>query len=161
VLVEKAMGSFESELAAFIIVFIHEFLRDHNLGVVLGEAGQLRIAPQQIRVPDVAFIAWDTFPDRRRPRDAVYSVAPDLAVEVLSEGNTKAEMDRKLHDYFNAGTRLVWYLDPTARQMRVYNSPEDVTIVDQSGTVTGGGVLPGFAMSLTELFERAERGAPE
>ncbi len=161
VLVEKTMGSFESELAAFIIFFLHDFLRDHNLGIVLGEAGQLRIFPDQIRVPDVAFIAWDSFPDRRRPSGAVYGVSPDLAVEVLSQGNTKAEMDRKLREYFDAGTKLVWYLDPQARHMRVYTSPNDVTVIDESGTVDGGVVLPGFSMSLRELFERAERGAPE
>ncbi|TWU14300.1 hypothetical protein CA54_31440 [Symmachiella macrocystis] len=161
VLVEKPMGSFESELAALIIFYLHDYLRNSNLGIVLGEAGQLRILPDQIRVPDVAFIAWDSFPDRRRPTGAVYGIPPDLAVEVLSPGNTKAEMDRKLRDYFKAGTQLVWYLDPKARHMRVYTSVDDVETIDESGTVGGGEVLPGFSMSLKELFERAERDAPE
>lgn len=159
VLVEKSMGSFESQLAALIIFYLHDFLQRHNLGIVLGEAGMLRIRPDQIRVPDVAFIAWDKFPDQKRPRETVYSGCPDLAVEVLSQGNTKAEMDRKLQDYFDAGTQLVWYLDPEARLMRVYTSPDEVTAVDESGTVDGGDVLPGLSLSLRELFERAERGA--
>lgn len=160
VLVEKPMGTFESELASFIIFFFHDFLRDKDLGIVLGEAGELQILPDQVRVPDVAFIAWDRFPNGKRPSKAVYDVAPDIAVEVLSKSNTKAEMDRKLRDYFEAGVRLVWYLDPQARSMRVYTSIEQCETIDESGTVTGGDVLPGFEMSLRELFQRAERNAP-
>ena len=112
-------------------------------------------------MPDVAFISWDRFPDQKRPREAILPVPPDLAVEVLSPSNTKAELSRKLRDYFDAGTRLVWYLDPPTRQMRVYTSPEECVIVDENGTVDGGDVLPGFSLSLGELFARAERGAPE
>jgi Uma2 family endonuclease len=44
---------------------------------------------------------------------------PDLAVEVLSAGNTETEMTRKLYEYFNAGVRLVWYIEPKARAIRV------------------------------------------
>ena len=70
-------------------------------------------------------------------------------------------MNRKLREYFEAGTRLVWYLDPQKRHMRVHTSLDDCEIIKESGTVNGGEVLPGFEMSLSELFERAERGAPE
>lgn len=161
VLVEKTMGYFESQLAFLIGHFIHSFLFDHNLGIVFGEAGPLRVRADQVRMPDVSFVAWQSFPDGKPPREAVFPVPPDLAVEVLSQGNTKAEMERKLREYFDAGTKLVWYLDPQARHMRVYTSPDEVTVVDEAGHVDGGDVLPGFSMSLGELFQRAERGAPE
>jgi Uma2 family endonuclease len=160
VLVEKTMGYFESQLAFLIGFYIHSFLSDHNLGIVFGEAGPLRVRDDQIRMPDVSFVAWQRLPDRKLPRGAILPVPPDLAVEVLSQGNTKAEMDRKLRDYFEAGTKLVWYLDPQARHMRVYSSPDDVTVVDESGIVVGGEVLPGFQMPLAELFARAEQGPP-
>ncbi|WP_339912135.1 Uma2 family endonuclease [Symmachiella dynata] len=161
VLVEKPMGYFESQLAFLIGFFLHSYLTENNLGIVLGEAGPVLVRDDQVRIPDVSFIAWDRLPDRKLPQQAILPVAPDLAIEVLSPGNTKAEMDRKLRDYFNAGTQLVWYLDPKARQMRVYTSVDDVETIDESGTVSGGDVLPGFSMSLQELFERADREAPE
>ncbi len=53
-------------------------------------------------------------PGGRLPAEAIPSLVPDLAVEVLSPSNTAAEMDQKLRDYFAAGVRLVWYLDPRA-----------------------------------------------
>ena len=161
VLVEKVMGYLESRLAVVIIVLIERYLETNNLGIVVGSDGPLRILPEQVRIPDVTFVSWDQFPERKLPREAILARAPDLAIEVLSKGNTKAEMDRKLREYFEAGTKLVWCLDPKLRQMRVFNSADAVEVIEESGTVGGGEVLPGFEMSLSELFARAEQGAPE
>ena len=52
---------------------------------------------------------------RRLPDDPIFDFAPDLAVEVLSESNTPEEMERKLGEYFLAGVRLVWMIDPAKR----------------------------------------------
>jgi Uma2 family endonuclease len=82
-------------------------------------------------------------------------VAPDLAVEVLSEGNTPQEMNRKLHEYFQAGTRLVWYVDPAARTVTVYESIDRATPLGEHDVLDGGDVLPGFKLSIGELFRRA------
>ena len=84
ILVEKDMASFESLLAGLLIQWLNNFLDEHPLGVVLGEAGALRILPRRMRIPDVSFISWDRFPDRRLPADLVYRGAPDLAVEILA-----------------------------------------------------------------------------
>jgi Uma2 family endonuclease len=83
-------------------------------------------------------------------------VAPDLAVEVLSEGNTPGEMQRKLRDYFQAGVRLVWYLDPQARAVTAYTAPDRCEVVREDQILDGAGVLPGFRLSLAEFFARAE-----
>ena len=152
VLVEKVIGAYESLVAANLIRLIGCFVASHKLGSVLGEAGMLRLAPGLIRIPDVAFLSKDKFPGGRFPRDAAWSLAPDLAVEVLSSGNTDKEMTEKLHDYFTAGTRLVWYVDPRKRQVQVFTSPETSRIVTQDQMLDGGDVLPGFELSLKELF---------
>jgi Uma2 family endonuclease len=80
------------------------------------------------------------------------AVAPDLAVEVLSAGNTKGEMDRKLRDYFAAGAGLVWYVDPRTRTARSFTSPEQCAVLNEAGWLSGGDVLPGYQLSLRELF---------
>jgi Uma2 family endonuclease len=85
---------------------------------------------------------------------------PDLVVEVLSETNTQAEMDRKLKQYFEASVTPVWYVDPETRSARGYAGLTDVTVVDQDGVLDGGPVLPGFQLSLRELFARADRQSP-
>ncbi len=156
VLVEKTMGYYESLLAAILIRLLGDFVEKHNLGIVLGEAGTLKILPKQVRIPDVSFIGWERFPGHRLPPEPIPAVAPDLAVEVLSEGNTPGEMQRKLRDYFQAGVRMVWYLDPKTRSVEVYTAPDRRVVVDERGTLDGGDVLPGFQLPLAELFARAE-----
>ena len=124
ILVEKVMGAFESLLAVELAALLRNFAKPRKLGVVLGEAGMLRLAPGLIRIPDIAFLSKSRFPGGKYPRESAWPLAPDLAVEIISEGNTKKEMDEKLRDYFSAGARLVWYVYPKLRQVEVFTSPE-------------------------------------
>jgi Uma2 family endonuclease len=155
-LVEKTMGVYESAVAGALIYFLKHYLRSHRLGVVLAPDGLLRILPRQVRIPDVAFLGWRRLGGRRIPRDPILSAAPDLAVEVLSRGNTKGEMTRKLRDYFAAGVGLVWYIDPRTRTAKSYSSPQQCQSIDEDGVLVGGNVLPGFELSLCDLFAEAE-----
>ncbi len=91
VLVEKAVGFQESQLAILLAYFLVGFVRQHDLGIVAGADGPLRLRPGQVRIPDLCFIAWDRLPGRQLPRDPIPNLVPDLAVEV-SAGNTPAEM---------------------------------------------------------------------
>jgi len=159
-LVEKTMGYYGSLVAGLLIRLLGDFVESRGLGIVLGEAGTLRILPGQVRIPDVCFIAWDRFPDRRLPREPIPAVAPDLAIEILSEGNTVGEMRRKLRDYFEAGVRLVWYIDPATRTAEAYSAPDQCLALAEQDVLDGGDVLPGFCVSLQELFLRAEGQPP-
>jgi Uma2 family endonuclease len=156
-LVEKAMATYESILAAVLIGVFQRYLDENNLGVVAGGDGMLKILPGQIRTPDVSFISWERLPSSQLPRPRVYALAPDLAVEILSEGNTATEMDRKLHDYFQSGVRLVWYIDPASRTAKTYTGEHDRTEIGADGLLSGGEVLPGFKLPLAQLFARVER----
>jgi Uma2 family endonuclease len=157
ILVEKVMSSYESVLALLIAQWLNAYLEKHPLGVALGADGMLRILPKRTRVPDISFIRWERFPKRKLPRDRVFNVAPDLAIEILSPGNTPAEMDLKLKDYFRAGTHLVWVIDPDGRTAKVSTSPKDFTAIKESGVLDGGEVLPGFRFKLKDLFTRVPR----
>jgi Uma2 family endonuclease len=160
VLVEKTMGAYESAVAAAIIFFLKTYLQRRRLGVVLGADGLLRILPRQVRIPDVAFLSWRRLGGRRLPREPILDAAPDLAVEVLSKGNTKAEMARKLRDYFAAGVRLVWFIDPRTRTARSYTAPDQCQSIGEDGALGGGDVLPGFELALSDLFAEAEGTGP-
>lgn len=157
VLVEKTMGLEESSLAVYISAILHGFVHDRNMGIVLGADGMMRILPHMVRIPDIAFIAWDKFPDRKRPRMAVPSVAPNLAIEVLSKGNTRKEMAIKRLNYFEAGVELVWEVDPKKRTVAVYTSVKDMTLLTIDDTLDGGAVLPGFELPVKDLFAELDR----
>jgi Uma2 family endonuclease len=152
VLVEKVMGAQEAYLTCLLIELLGAFVRQRKLGFVFGPDGAARLAPGLVRIPDVSFFAWEQFPDRKVPRVPMVQVAPLLAVEVLSPSNTPKEMERKLHDYFEAGVKLVWYMDPVPRTVRVFTAPEESQLLREDETLQGGTVLPGFILPLKELF---------
>jgi Uma2 family endonuclease len=158
VLVEKMMGLKEAALALRLGSRMEIFVEEQDLGVVAGADGTLRLLPKLVRIPDVSFISWTQLPRREYPSRPIPDLYPDLAVEVLSPGNTVEEMERKLKEYFLAGTRLVWMIHPDTRTVRVYTSPDEWTVLEESDTLTGGDVLPGFALPLKQLFARLPRG---
>jgi len=159
VLVEKAMATYEGFLAGILVYLLNAYLEKDRHGIVIGANGPLRILPTKMRVPDVSFISWQRFPTGKLPMDRVYRVAPDLAVEVLSKGNTKGEMALKLREYFEAGVRLVWYIDPRSRTAQIFTAVDQSATIDENGLLEGRDVLPGFQLRLGELFERANRAA--
>ncbi len=158
VLVEKPMGLVESMLTMELAMYLVAFVKRHHLGVVTGPDGTIRLMPGLVRIPDIAFISWERLPGRRAPTTTFLDLGPDLAIEVLSKGNTRREMERKLREYFAAGTRLAWLIDPRTRSAWVHTSPEAVTKLGADGTLDGGDILPGFALRLVELFECLDRG---
>jgi Uma2 family endonuclease len=151
-LVEKPMGYEESEIAIQLSTFLNIHVRRLKLGIVTGEAGTIRLFPGLVRIPDVAFASWDRFPDRKRPKEPIPLLAPDLAVEVLSKSNPKPEMNRKLREYFAAGVRMVWIVDPRKRTARIYTAVDQSVLITEDQALDGGAVLPGFRLPLKELF---------
>ncbi len=151
VLLEKAMGHTEAWLATWIATLLNQFVVPRKLGRVIGADGPYRLIPGQIRLPDVGFVsnvrlcACDL-------TSRILPVAPNLAIEVLSPSNTRREMERKVADYFGAGVELVWLVDPRSRHVQVFSSPTAVTDLDSDGVLSGEFVLPGFELSVAELF---------
>ena len=150
-LVEKTMGYEEGLVEVQIIMIVGSFVRSRKLGVVGGPSTTMRLLPNAIRLPDVAFISAERHGSRDRGA-AVPRIAPDLAIEVLSKGNSRREMALKLAEYFEAGTRLVWYVEPRTKTVDAYTSPTNVTRLAESDTLDGGDVLPGFEVRVAEFF---------
>jgi Uma2 family endonuclease len=152
VLVEKFTGYWESVLAIELAGLLRDFINRRKLGTLAGEAGMLRLSPGLVRIPDLSFISRARLADHRRARAPILPLAPDLAIEVLSEGNTPREMARKVSEYFASGCRLVWLVDPRTRTVDVYTSVAKPIVLTEKQTLTGGDVLPGFRLPLRKLF---------
>jgi Uma2 family endonuclease len=156
ILLEKTMGFEESNLALVLARKLGNYVEKHNLGTMAGEAGMMEILPNQVRIPDISFICWERYRNRKNPKSGAPFMAPDLAIEIISPSNSKGEMERKLHDYFTAGVRLVWYIDPATRSAKAYTAPEQCLEIAENGSLSGGDVLPGFELPLKELFKQIE-----
>lgn len=153
-LVEKAMGMKESRIAVVLAGLMDSHAYTQDLGIVLGADGTMRIMPGLVRIPDVSFVSWKSLPERKIPEDPIPDLVPDLAVEVLSKGNTPKEMERKVAEYFAAGVRQVWLVDDRKHTFEVFTSPTKSRIYKGEQTIKGGKLLPGFALSVDSFFKR-------
>ena len=159
ILVEKAVGLRESIMAMVIGQHLLNFVQPRRLGFVAGEGGLMRLIPGLMRAPDVSFAFWSSLPTPGAANVAVGDFAPDLAIEVISRSNTKKEIARKRREYLAHGCKLVWIIDPKKATAEVYDDParpNRKTPVPKDGVLDGGAVLPGFSLSLAELFDSAE-----
>lgn len=157
VLVEKAMGTSEAMLGAYILRLIANFEEAHDLGIVLGGDGSIRIKKGLVRVPDVTFIPWSSLPEEELPREAFWQVTPGLIVEVLSPTNRKKEIERKLREFFNMGCSLAWVIDPRAKTARVHSAHDPFEEFTARGVLDASPVLPGFKLSLADVFGKLNR----
>lgn len=152
-LVSKAVGFKESQIGGNLFAAMHAFVRRLRLGLITPADGMMRLLRRQVRIPDISFISYDSLPDGKLPPGAAPPIRPDLAVEVISESNSEMEMHNKLGEYFEAGTKLVWYIYPLTRTIDVYTAIDQKTTLDEGDTLTGGDVLPGFEIKVAEVFD--------
>jgi Uma2 family endonuclease len=129
----------------------------HDLGVVLAPDGTLRILRGLVRMPDVAFVPWERIPNGVWPDEPIPGLVPTLAVEVISKGNTPAEMARKIKEYFASGVLAVWLIYPKTQTAEVYSSPTHCEQVAKNEALDGGTLLPGFRLPLKTIFARARK----
>jgi Uma2 family endonuclease len=151
-LVEKAVGNRESGLAAKIIIHLGAFLGLESEDVILGADGGIRVLKGNVRFPDVSYFPIQSLPNGEEETGKIWSTFPALAVEVLSDSNTSWEIDRKIHEYFKGGTKLVWIVEPELKAIDVYMSPSKYKHLTIRDTLKGGTVLPGFSLPLSKLF---------
>jgi Uma2 family endonuclease len=156
-LVEKAAWWQESQLTAIIACRLTNFVHANHLGKVFGSDGMFRLEPEQIRIPDVAFISKQRFAGRTLTPGAFWELGCDLAVEVISPSNTRREMERKLSDYFAAGVGAVWLVYLTTREVVVYSSPNNSATLRGDDVLDGGNLLPGFSVPIAQLFAELDQ----
>lgn len=133
---------------------LFRFLQQNPLGVLIDAATGFQIGhnPDTVRAPDVAFVLRDRVPPPSFR--GFFQGAPDLAIEVLSPDDRAGEVLAKVWDWLGAGCRAVWILDPRTRTVSVYQSRTQITVLSDEETLTGGEILPGFSMPVSEIFAR-------
>lgn len=132
-------------------------VRERALGRVFGDGVGYELASfaNTVRVPDASFVAAGKLPaDGVRP--GLLTVAPDLAIEVLSPSETASEVEEKLSDYLTSGA-AVWVVDPVRRTVMVVLPDQPVRWLGESDQLDGGLVVPGFRCAVSAIFEGIAR----
>lgn len=149
------MSSRESHLASILGGFLTHHVWTHQLGRVEVEMLFKLVADRnQKRRPDVSFVSFDRWPKHRRvPAVNGWVVVPDLAIEVVSPTDGAVDLIEKVEEYLDAGVRRVWAVYPAMRCVYDYASAKAITILRVGDKLDGADVLPGFVLSLADLFE--------
>jgi len=149
----KYMGGVQGSVAANLLGDIGVFVRDREFGTMFaaGTGFYLERNPDTVLAPDVMFVAKRRTPEHGWPDDFL-SVAPDLTVEVLSPSDSYQSIYEKVELYLKAGVCLVWVVDPETRSARVYRLGCAIQKINESQSLSGGDVLPGFELKLSDIF---------
>lgn len=147
-IIEVPSNPFSSEIAILIAAALLAFVRPRNLGRVTGEGAGYMVAGHKLS-PDVAFVSAAR--QEQLAREGYNPIAPDLAVEVLSPTDKQPAIRRKLAIYAEGGV-LVWLVYPEQRRIEVYAPDQPVEVLFDGDTLSGGTVLPGFTLLVSDSF---------
>jgi Uma2 family endonuclease len=146
-------GSEHGALVINITLLLGQYVKANKLGICFGAETGFKIGsdPDTVRAPDLAFVRRERIPEAGIPKK-FWQGAPDLAVEVLSPGDTYSEVVEKVGAWLDAGAWAVWVIDPKGRNVSVFRPMTDVTKLYDGDHLGGGEVVPGFRCKVSEIF---------
>jgi Uma2 family endonuclease len=153
-LVERKGGNKANWVATEFAIALTDHVARWHLGWVFGPGAGFRLDNARsftVRKPDVSFVRFGRLPNEQ-PADAYDSLAPDLAVEVVSPNDTVYELDEKIDDYLRAGVRLVWVINPELQTVTIYRPGQSQQTIRGGDELDGLDVVPGFRCPVSALF---------
>lgn len=146
-------GHSHGRIAMRLSVPLGHYVQEKELGeIYAAETGfKLKSNPDTVRAPDLSFITQKRVNEVGETK-GYWPGAPDLAVEVLSPSDIVSEVEQKVGEWLDAGSRLVWVVSPKMRTVTVYRSRTDIQVLTEKDSLDGGVVVPGFSYPITKLF---------
>jgi len=124
--------------APYVLVYTSDWVTGARIPAVMAYDAK-RMADYKTQTPN-----WKKMP---------HVLVPDMCIEFISPNDIYTEVDAKVERYLADGVRLVWVFNPRSSSVRVHNlnSIQSVRLT-QEHTLDGGDVLPGFTLSVREVF---------
>ncbi len=147
-------GFFHGVTTNFLGTYLTVFVTENNLGLVTTAETGFKVAtnPDTVLAPDVGFVAKDRLPADLSALVGFFPGAPDLAVEVVSPGDTYHEVETKIARYLEAGTRLVWAVRPKQKRVEVHRADGSSELLSLGENLDGESVAPGFKLLISRIF---------
>jgi len=151
-LISEPLSTKHGRIQASLAYFITDHVRRNGLGAVFGQdtGFQIESSPDTVRGPDVAFVRRERAAEI--PRRGYAALAPDFVAEILSPEDRPGEYLAKVAQWLDAGTRLLWVIDPQRAEAHVHRPDGSLTIVGADGELDGEAALPGFSCPLAEVL---------
>jgi Uma2 family endonuclease len=146
---------FHGDICSELLSVLRAFVKAGRLGSVLDSSTGFWMKNRNCRAPDISFIARARLQAMgfKRSTRSFFPGAPDLAVEVLSPNNTRREIDERLADFFDSGTRMAWVIDPESQRVEICRSLTQRRLIGSGGFLEGEDLLPGFRYPVADLFK--------
>lgn len=146
-------GPVHGRLAMRIAAHLFQHVEAHDLGTVYAAETGFQIAenPDTVRAPDVAFLSKQRLRGIRET-ERFWPGAPDLAIEVISPSDRYTDVETKVVDWLESGSRMVIVINPRQRRVTVYHSRTHITMLAEEDTLDGGQVVPGWRLPVKEVF---------
>jgi Uma2 family endonuclease len=146
-------GNVHGRVAVSVAWRLARHVKENRLGHVYAAETGFRLAtnPDTVRAPDVAFVSRDRV-EAVGEVEGFWPEAPQLVVEVISPGDSYADVEEKVFDWLDAGTKMVVVINPRQRSATVYKSPTNITALAEADVLDGGDIVPGFELEVREIF---------
>jgi len=140
-------GAVTEELASRMSYFV----RENKLGRVFAAETGFILSKDTVRGIDVSFVGIEKL-GKFGITEKFFPVAPDLAVETISPGNSFDEIQDKIEEYLAAGTKLVWIVYPKQKMVQVHRQHNVINVLRETDELDGEDVIPNFRVKLSEIF---------
>jgi len=148
-------GAKHGYVCSILMILLGGYVRLHKLGAMFDSSTAFKMKSGNKRSPDISFMAKERLQGLDDIPDGFLEGAPDLAVEILSPSNTVEEIDQKIIEYFDNGSRLVWLISPKQKYILVYrNAQEPDRLLKSNDSLDGEEIVPGFNLPVVELFQK-------
>ena len=137
------------KISVRVIRYLDSFVHKNQLGEVYTAETSFLVG-ERVMKPDVAYVAASRVPEDETKG---FPIPPDLAVEVISPSDILWNVYEKALAYLDAGTRIVWVIEPVARTVTVFRSITDIKTLTQNDILTGEDVVEGFSCPVARFFE--------
>jgi len=140
-------GAITEELASRMSYFV----RENNLGRIFAAETGFILSEGTVRGVDISFVGKEKIGEYGIT-EKFFPVAPDLAVETISPGNSFDEIQSKIEEYLKAGTKLIWIVYPKQKMIHVHRQSNVINVLRETDELDGEDVLPNFRLKLSEIF---------
>lgn len=154
IVIRKPMSKLAHLVASNLIRILVPWAERTGAGSYFPET-EFRYLPgrRTVRKPDGAFFRRDRFAGETW-EGAFLTLAPDLTIEIISPSDVFYDVDRKLAEFFEAGVRRVWIINPDVPSVRVHRAFTDVTVLRPGDELVDEEILPGFRCPVAAVFAR-------
>lgn len=150
-IVMPPVKSLHTRVALIVQEILLSYLKQQPFGCAFPEAGYvLSRDPLTIRQPDISILSNDRI--LATDEDGYFEGSPELVVEVVSPSDTADDLETKVEQYLRFGSKQVWVVFPKRKRIHVYRPGVPRATLERHETLTGGDLLPGFSVKVSDLF---------